>query len=281
MRLIDWVCFKNNVLSLDFSPDGNYLATVHENSLGVFLWLNKAYYSNVVINKNPTQPRRIKGFDVSKGKNFYSRKVVKIQNLVGKTLESQKESIINLKMPKVPDHESFKVSDLSYNRIMALYHLDEIKERNAPIQPPKKPEKVPFFLPDSLGIVSSDVVEKLPETQKILEKNKENDLSNVINNSTESILEFLKSAPPGRVELNLISLNDEEICRFVEFLIEALKLHKDYDFLQSVISCFLKLHSDRITKDQALALENVQTTVWDEIEKLFIFGISGLERLID
>ena len=114
-----------------------------------------------------------------------------------------------------------------------------------------------------------------------MEKNKENDLSNVINNSTESILEFLKSAPPGRVELNLISLNDEEIYRFVEFLIEALKLHKDYDFLQSVISCFLKLHSDRITKYQALALENVQTTVWDEIEKLFIFGISGLERLID
>lgn len=279
-KLIDWVAFKHPALSIDFSPEGKYLASVHKNSFGVFLWLNKSYYSNVIINKSPTQPRKIKGFDVAKGKNFYSKKLVKVKDLVAKELEPGKESVIAQKMPKILPHGTFKNSELPYSRISALYHLDEIKERNAPIQPPKKPEKAPFFLPDSLGIVSFDPLSTV-ETEKTIEKPKEKDLANVLQNSPESIIEFLKALSPASVELNIFGLDQSEIDKFTEILYECINLKLNFDFLQGLLSCFLKIHSDKLTKEQTKGLCKVQTEVWEEIEKLFIFDLSGLERLID
>ena len=281
-RIIDWVTFKNPAVCLDFSLDGRYLATTHEKSYGVFLWLNKSYYTSYIINKTIAQPRKIKGFDVVKGKNFYSRKVVKVKELVAKELDSAIEGVVPQKLPKAIEHGTFKNSELAYNRILALYHLDEIKERNAPVQPPKKPEKVPFFLPDSLGIVSADGLlqqepDKKTEETMLVEK----DLSVILENSSESIVEFLKSLAPGKVELNLYGLIDDDIPKFIEFLYDAIKMKKDFDFIQSVLSCFLKIHSDKITKENAKELAELQSKIWGEIESLFIFDISGLERLID
>lgn len=54
--LIDWIQFKQAPLSIDFSLSGEYMATVHNGSKAVFLWSNKASFSNVVVEKVPTQP---------------------------------------------------------------------------------------------------------------------------------------------------------------------------------------------------------------------------------
>jgi U3 small nucleolar RNA-associated protein 21 len=279
--MIDWVSFKHRPVSIDFSPDGRYFATAHENSLGVFLWLVKSYFTPIVINKTPSCPRKIKGFDVKKGKNFYSRKVVKVKNLVSKPLEETAQSVVSLKMPAKIIHNTFKVSELPYSRVMALYHLDEIKERNAPVQPPKKPEKVPFFLPDSLGIVSAPV-SSTEQAKAKLEHEKESDLSGVLQNSAESIVELLKSFTPDKIELNLYGLvTQAEIDLFVEFLYKAIESKKNFEFIQSVLSCFLKIHSASVSKEQAQALANIQRKVWEEIENLLLFDISGIERLID
>lgn len=54
--LVDWFRFKNAPLSLDFSPSGEFLATSHVNSKAVFLWSNKTYFQNVVVQKVPKHP---------------------------------------------------------------------------------------------------------------------------------------------------------------------------------------------------------------------------------
>ena len=54
--LIDWIQFKNAPLSIDFSISGEYLATSHVGSKAVFLWSNRAFFQNIVIQKVPTKP---------------------------------------------------------------------------------------------------------------------------------------------------------------------------------------------------------------------------------
>jgi U3 small nucleolar RNA-associated protein 21 len=57
--LIDWVRFQNAPLSIDFSLSGEYLATCHVGSKAVFLWSNKAFFQNIVIQRVPEHPVKI------------------------------------------------------------------------------------------------------------------------------------------------------------------------------------------------------------------------------
>lgn len=57
--LVDWVKFRQAPLSLDFAPSGEFLATSHLNSKAVFLWSNKAFFQQVVIQRVPNKPAEI------------------------------------------------------------------------------------------------------------------------------------------------------------------------------------------------------------------------------
>jgi len=80
--LIDWFKFKNAPLSIDFSPSGEFLATSHINSKAVYLWSNKTFFSNMVIQKVPKAPVNIDLPDLSttelkkrSHKDFYNREI--------------------------------------------------------------------------------------------------------------------------------------------------------------------------------------------------------------
>lgn len=47
--LIDWIQFEKAPLSIDFSLSGEFLATAHVGSKGVFLWSNKSFFQNVLV----------------------------------------------------------------------------------------------------------------------------------------------------------------------------------------------------------------------------------------
>jgi U3 small nucleolar RNA-associated protein 21 len=55
-RLIDWFAFDKAVTSLSFSPKSDFLATTHVNNLGIFLWVNRSYFSNVYLRSSPDKP---------------------------------------------------------------------------------------------------------------------------------------------------------------------------------------------------------------------------------
>lgn len=57
--LVDWIQFKSAPLSIDFSPSGEFLATSHQNSKAVYLWSNRAFYQQIVVQKVPTAPTLI------------------------------------------------------------------------------------------------------------------------------------------------------------------------------------------------------------------------------
>ncbi|CAG9331667.1 unnamed protein product [Blepharisma stoltei] len=280
-RLIEWLQFDSAPVSLAFAPSGEFLATAHEGCLGVYLWMNKAYFQTIIIEKSPKKPRKIKGFEASKGKNIYSSKFIDVQQLVTQPNELPADSITQFdKLPEVPDHSSIKTSDIPYHRIQALYNLDDIKERNKPIKPPKKPEKVPFFLPDSLNIVKAQVPTQEDDKPRKKIKFDESDLTPHLQHSSESVTNYLKTLSPGKIELNILTLSDEEVPLFTSYLLEALKSSPDYDFLQSILACFLRIHGDKLSKTQASSLSTIQTEKWEHLESQFMQDLSGLERLL-
>lgn len=57
--LIDWLKFQNAPLSIDFSPSGEFLATSHLNSKAVYLWSNRTFFSNTIVQKVPKAPVEI------------------------------------------------------------------------------------------------------------------------------------------------------------------------------------------------------------------------------
>jgi len=52
-------------LSLDFSPSGEFLATSHLNSKAVYLWSNRTFFSNTIIQRVPKEPVQIDLPDLS------------------------------------------------------------------------------------------------------------------------------------------------------------------------------------------------------------------------
>ncbi|ETO15775.1 hypothetical protein RFI_21586, partial [Reticulomyxa filosa] len=42
--LIDWFQFQNAVVSMAFSPTNTFLATIHVNTMGIYIWANKAHF---------------------------------------------------------------------------------------------------------------------------------------------------------------------------------------------------------------------------------------------
>lgn len=280
-RLIEWLKFDIAPLSVAFAPSGEFLATSHEGSLGVYLWMNKSFFQTIIIEKSPTAPRKIKGFEAKSGKNIYSSKFIDIQQLITHPNDLPNDSIVQFdKLPEAPSHSTIRTSDIPYHRIQALYNLDDIKDRNKPIEPPKKPGNIPFFLPDSLNIVKAPQPETEDDKPRKKIKFNESDLAPHLNHSSDSLMTYLKSLSPGKIELNLLTLTDDEVNLFIDLLIEALHQRTDYDFLQSILACFLKIHGEKLTKNQATELSKIQTEKWEHLESDFMQDLSGLERLL-
>lgn len=55
-RLIDWVEFEKKVESIAISYNDEFIATSHEDQIGISIWANNSYYQDIVLEKIPAQP---------------------------------------------------------------------------------------------------------------------------------------------------------------------------------------------------------------------------------
>jgi U3 small nucleolar RNA-associated protein 21 len=55
-KMIDWFKVEAVVRGISFSPNGEFLATVHENNLGIYLWSNNAHFNTIFLQPPPQTP---------------------------------------------------------------------------------------------------------------------------------------------------------------------------------------------------------------------------------
>lgn len=281
-RQIDATYVDVAISALSLSPNMDVLATTHVGQNGVYLWVNQTMFSassNV--------------HSYASGKEVVHVKMPSISSIEGsedndasqttdKSPENQDTSIVLKFDQKIPDLVSLSL--LPKTQWQSLINLDIIKARNKPIEPPKKPEKAPFFLP-SIPSLSGDVVfkskdesedkpgESVLDTGKILEKSSlpSSEFERILKSSAElsnfSIFtDYLKGLSPSSLDMELrliqiVEIDDEDeedetserdelpiIELLLDYLAHEVSCRNNFEFVQAVVRLFLKIHGETIRR---------------------------------
>nr|CCA23859.1 conserved hypothetical protein [Albugo laibachii Nc14]CCA24043.1 conserved hypothetical protein [Albugo laibachii Nc14] len=151
-KCIDWVQFQQPVTGLTISPTSEFIATTHVGQLGIYLWANRTFFADVFVDSEPNTPTLL-DLPAPTQEAEDASKILEIVDLP--LLESA--DVIPNEASLLVSKSLLDTSPLGSNLItlstapkalwQTLFHLELIKKRNKPIEPPKAPEKAPFFLP--------------------------------------------------------------------------------------------------------------------------------------
>ena len=156
--------FDRAVLSVAISYNDEFIATTHEGVVGVYIWANNSYYSDVLFDKVPTEPGR--------GAAGVSRIV-----FIDRPTETRPEPRVVPEVQSVPTGAEVRLAASVAQGTVEMTHgprskwatlsqLELIKERNKPVEPPKEPEKAPFFLTTMPGLTPEFVNKEAKEEAK-------------------------------------------------------------------------------------------------------------------
>jgi len=152
------------------------------------------------------------------------------------------------------------------SRWQTLLHLDIIKQRNKPVEPPKAPEKAPFFLPSTLTNgtkpaqqPNDDSTETVPAAEKsrisVLSRTTETPFTSLLRSCAQNtspdfdpFITHMKSLSPSAADLEIRSLRLTEMPVFVDALTSRLRQKRDYELVNAWMAVFLKLHGDEVVR---------------------------------
>lgn len=157
--------------------------------------------------------------------------------------------------------------------MVSLFSLTYEQERNKPLNPPKAPEKAPFFLPAvSKSAYGEDVDTPLLSDSTVAERsriarmqhsrsleNAGSQLTRLLDNGHVSgdfdpFVEYLQSLSPAKADLEIRSLNAREqngrseLSDFIRALSSRLWLKKDFEVVNAWMAVVLRIHADVIAE---------------------------------
>ncbi|KAL6759017.1 WD40 repeat-like protein [Haematococcus lacustris] len=135
------------ITAFSLSPALDMLATCHINRRGVYLWSNQAVFGNPADFIPSDVPVDLALPSLAGGSQASSTK--------GEA--GQKLDVRGSGAPQPLAPSMVTLSLLPRAQWQSLVQLEEIKARNKPIEPPKKPEAAPFFLPTVSGLSAQPV----------------------------------------------------------------------------------------------------------------------------
>lgn len=277
--------FDRAVLSVAISYNDEFIATTHEGVVGVYIWANNSYYSDVLFDKVPTEPGR--------GTAGVSRIV-----FIDRPTETRPEPRVVPEVQSVPTGAEVRLAASVAQGTVEMTHgprskwatlsqLELIKERNKPVEPPKEPEKAPFFLTTTPGLTPEFVNKEAKEEAKeegsrfvkradVLEV--ENELQRMLREASEGrkgdavmevedeqdvealfgayypvLLHFRKATVASvDADLNMLCMGEfdevgkKALVNLFKFLRLGLKSQVDYEMIQALLDRTLQLYGSLI-----------------------------------
>lgn len=299
-RQIDAMHVDVSITSISMSPNMDVLATTHVDQNGVYLWVNQSLFSVSTNTENYASGKHVRNVCLPAVSSTERSEEEHVQNLG----DSYKSSI---KPFVITDHQIPNLVTLSLlpkSQWQSLTNLDIIKVRNKPIEPPKKPEKAPFFLP-SVPSLSGEILFEPPASSKDTDisttKNTNHKMSELSSHFSQQLqfcgetknysafTDYLKGLSPSSLDMELRMLqilDDEEsedleqrpelqsISSLLDYFIHELSFRNNFEFVQAVLKLFLKIHGETIRRHSMLRskvkkLLEVQSLVWQKIDKIF------------
>ncbi|RWR75205.1 U3 small nucleolar RNA-associated protein 21 [Cinnamomum micranthum f. kanehirae] len=305
-RQIDAIHVDVSVTALSLSPNMDILATSHVDQNGVYLWVNQAMFSassNVDLYAFGKEVVSVKMPDVSsKGKS-------KLEDKDRDQPMPHQSQIENTDFAPYSNHQIPDLVTLSLlpkSQWQSLVNLDIIKVRNKPIEPPKKPEKAPFFLP-SIPSLSGEILfkpsdiaveEKVTESGELVHNRRDPDslsqFLQLLQSSSKTknfstFTEYIKVLSPSTLdmELRMLQIIDGEyqqepeqrqelhyIELLIEYFVHEIACRNNFEFIQAVLKLFLKIHGETVRcqltlQDKAKKLLEIQSSMWQGMDKMF------------
>ena len=177
-RCVDWFSFEDAVTSMSLSPSGEFLATTHVEQNGIYIWANRAHFGNVMLNSQNigVEPKRIQ-MPIPKvhrrddrAEALQEQEDERIQQRRREETERIRREAADSIPTKPLETGLVTMSGIAKSKFETLPKLDIIKERNKPMEPPKVPEKAPFFLGQLEGITADGSGPSLFEHSNIAKK---------------------------------------------------------------------------------------------------------------
>lgn len=263
--LVDCFLVEAAAVSVSLSPTGNFLASSHVDGLGVYLWSNNTLCSLVSLRPLPAdyEPTVIMLPGICPSKDTEEEEV----------LDSDSSEMAEYISPAQLDEHLVTLSLLPDSRWKNLLHLDIIKKKNKPKEPPKVPKAAPFFIPTIPGLVPQFSLPNTPSEAQSKVVNlgvlaqKSNfyiELENALeSNSYEEPVKLLRELGPSAIETELRALSPDMggdvgvMKSFLKMISCILKSKKDFDLAQAYLALFLKLHL-RLISDEPELMEEAE-----------------------
>ena len=263
-HLINAIRLESPCTALAFSDTGEYLATAHADGVGVNIWNNRTLFTHVstrLINDDEIIDAVAPTASGEDGQGLIEA-AFELDDMPDST---QPNDIINISDQLSSDMETLSLVPKSHWQ--TLLHLDAIRTRNKPKEPPKPPEKAPFFLPSLEASKSAPAVPQEKELQitpsersRILKSDRistDSPFTVTLRTGTQTrdyapFIDHLKSLPPSAADIEIRSLKPDELVPFVAALRWRLQQRRDYELVQAWMAVFLKIHGETVCDDTML-----------------------------
>lgn len=272
-HLIDAFRTHTVCTALSLSATGQFLATAHDNDVGIGIWNNRSLFVHV-----PT--KQIKEDDIAdvagpSASGFGGSLVTDAAFEESEDSETQNMAVTS---DEQLSKELMTLSIVPKSRWQTLIHLDTIRQRNKPTEAPKLPEKAPFFLPSQLSKYSTSAQNTLTDTpnqdpttseitayersriSKLDPSNPQSQKSpftsllhtGIQNNDYASFITHLKTLSPSTTDLEIRSLDprSNERVAFVEALTARLIAKRDFELVNAWMAVFLKCWGDSVVVEE-------------------------------
>ena len=254
-QLIDAFRPPSIATSVSFSPTGDFLATAHVDSVGVHLWVNRTQFLSLPLRALAAHEERDAALPTVEGIPLAGADAEHDPQVGEPVLQRTYTS-----PPQLEGHEGplVTLSTMPRAHWMTLLHLDTIKRRNRPTEPPKKPERAPFFLPQELGIETH-----FDTGDKGAERAGERRVGPAPLTFDTELVRRLRTAVPAadvaplftyllalsapQLDTEIRSLETPEgMTLFLQALALRLDAHLDYEAVQAMLAVFLRCHAEAL-----------------------------------
>ncbi|XP_054613633.1 WD repeat-containing protein 36 isoform X2 [Dunckerocampus dactyliophorus] len=254
--LVDCFLVSMAPVGVSMSPTGDFLATVHVDSLGVYLWTNKSLCGPVGLHPLSADYQPAEETLPGAAVHEVEREVI------------SEEAEYAFRSSEQLGAELVTLSQLPESRWKSLLHLDAIKRRNKAVSAPVAGTSAPFFLPTVPGLTPrfatpiQEVQSKVYSCGPLSQRSK---FSSALEaclqaGSFHVPIQLLKDLGPSAISVELACLSPEGggdsslLLAFVGMIDSMLASGRDFDLAHAYLGLFLKLHLRSLSQD-AVAME--------------------------
>ncbi|KAH8116880.1 WD40 repeat-like protein [Phellopilus nigrolimitatus] len=286
--------FVGNILDIAFSPDSRWLITT---SLDSVIRTFDIPTGRLIDAFRTASVATTQYTDVSlQGIVEEDGAEVALPSIQGTAEDEALDALQSLTIEEPPDVYStpsqlggdlITLTLLPRSRWQTLLNLEVIQQRNKPKEPPKPPEKAPFFLPTLPGVEHRFAVTQKGDSEgrtkrpsKRLEAGATQADSTfhrkLVSDDPEGDYEvlfcYIKTLTPAALDIELRALGTslESLRSFAGALRRRLRAHRDFEAVQVLTSAFLRLHGDVFIANPELreALEALQEAQVEESRRV-------------